>query len=1435
MIACPNTNTKEWKALQKALGQKRASLAYLRANKGAKELRIPTVEEGKELIKGNQTVEQSILKELQHYGMVSKRQYKTPLAKFRGKVLFSIPKIRTVSDIKEYIGLESNAVLFKRNKGAINNLRDFNMSWFTMERTENADFIVIDEDIYLGKRTIDVEPFDVNDTEVDDGDYMNYLQWWHTLSMDQKKSENALRAQEGLDELPLSEPERYQKVSFIDDKEVMSVTEAKIKRMTDVLASKGIDVEVRLDPNLDEKGKFIKENGNNVIILNPNKISSDTAIHEFAHVFIEYLGLDNQRVRAAIEKLRLTKLWADLKEIYSNLSDEEFEKEVLATAIGLEGAELFQNKEEASAWQRFKDWFFNIVSKKLGLPNFAVKQLTKELIGLTDYETKPDELTYHAIDFSSEINNLNDAMSFIIGDLRRRYNVLKNVNNPDNKYMKNLLDLRKKMEEYYDSYDASLVLNYTSSALRQLKAANKRVDTLFKNKEDAVKDHKTLHMIKTYIEGYRVIGELAKVTKNVNLTPSVREELNKAIDESARLFSELDNKLKEKSIDSAASALAEHSTIGYAKLREKFEIEANQRFENKQKEEKENYINKRLSESEDEAREIALNHFKQILRFTPQDITAASKWVNDPQSTGSQTINMVTKMIDYKDAKVRSYFLNERSRIHKLVKEYKKKTGKKDFKHLIITDSKGVKYLRNGYNPEFYRLHDELENKIFELQKEFYSSMEKYGTRDKRTESINKKIEEAKNELKKFLKENTKNEGKNIADKWKDTTVLTEEDKKILKEFNDNFIKHDKGLPKDKKLSINVKNETFVRLPSITKNKWETENIAEAAKLGWEKAVHIQADEEELGQLPEDLSQFRRMGAEVVETDIDFIEKKAVPVHFRGKINPKVQSDDIPSMIMMNIMTTENYREKYDLEPTIFTITDATANKRVGIIDGLGKTFKVSSKDLSRQLDMQGKDSNEYQALISTINVRMYGKHLKNMGDIPFLGSGEKAIKNLESVTSDLLLGFNYMANIVNIFQGKTMQIIEMISDGNFKGKDFLKAEDDFRKDFFNLISDFGTIDKNSTTWQMIETLGLFGQDGLKTKFSEESWVKQLMSKDTLHIGQNVGELYIHGTLAYMIMRGHKVMNAKRQWIDKNGNVVENKSQAANLRDMMFFEDGQMKFKHAVYSTISNTRLDSLQGITDIASKIKSLSADMFGQYDASMKSMAQTYWWGRLGFALRKWMVRGFNRRWRGFYTLARGEQKDTDRVFNEATQEFEEGMYTGWFKWVRLLIQSGEGLKGLVNMHTRNRVWNSLTNNEKRNIIRTRVELTMSLMTFVVYQMASKAAEDEDDELLYHVAYAHRRLLSELTFFLNPAETMKILRSPFAAMSTITRVGQVTTQAMEDLFNLEMEKYEQGVRKGNYKLFEKLKNATPALNYIDDPFRMQEKLRYMTGIKSY
>ena len=82
MIACPNINTKEWKSLEGALGENRAYLAYFRVNKGAKELRIPTIDEGKKLIKGNQTVEQSILKELQHYGMIANRQYKSLEVKF---------------------------------------------------------------------------------------------------------------------------------------------------------------------------------------------------------------------------------------------------------------------------------------------------------------------------------------------------------------------------------------------------------------------------------------------------------------------------------------------------------------------------------------------------------------------------------------------------------------------------------------------------------------------------------------------------------------------------------------------------------------------------------------------------------------------------------------------------------------------------------------------------------------------------------------------------------------------------------------------------------------------------------------------------------------------------------------------------------------------------------------------------------------------------------------------------------------------------------------------------------------------------------------------------------------------------------------------------------------------------------------------------------
>jgi len=1530
MIACPNINTQEWKSLEGALGENRAYLAYFRANKGAKELRIPTVEEGKNLIKGNQTVEQSILKELQHYGMIAKRQYKSKIKKFRGKVLFSIPKIRTVSDIKEYIGLESNAVLFKRNEGAINNLRDFNMSWFTMERTANADFLAVDEDIYKGRRTIDVKPFESNNKEVDDGDYMNYLQWWHTLSPDQKASENALRVQDGLDELPIEEG--FQKESFMNTKESINKTQKKIETMMAVMKARGINVEVRLDEKLPQKGKFTREKNKNIITLNPNKISPDTAIHEFAHIFIEELGgLNNQRIRAAVNVLRTSRLYEQVRELYPELTAEELDKEVLATAIGLEGAEIFaDNKEKAGFINRFKDWFVNFVSQKLGLSNTAVTQLTRELIGQSTYETRASDLAYEKRNFSNEINNINDVIKVIIDDLKVRTREIKKMEGSPEKIeemVDNLDGIRENIQRFYKNYDASVALSYIEDAYQQLSqaAADLQGDVSLSR----------IHIIQTYLSSYEMLPSIRKVLNRQNFTPETKQKINDNIDASLRLIEETKSKITDKRKEAVVEQFSKTSLYGIGVLKERFEIEANQKYASETKSVRkklvEDEVNRRLAESEDEALEINRGYFSSIVDFTNADISSVSAWVNDPANTTSATLSMTTRLLDSTDAKTRSFFLKERERIHTAVHKFYKTVGKKygkdPFKNLISTDSNGVKYLYTGIKPEYLEeisKYDEAISKLFVKRKEseenlagiFLDASEKVnaiftefgiepvsqvtgkkelsaffikvasqklkenadrmpsGKQQRATKLINdlqKALDQDRNNIKLLKAENKKknvwvdqntDSKRNILDKWKDNRKLSDAEKELLEVFKESFIGMDEGLPEGKKLSSEVDGHVFIKLPSITTTVYEGD-----VKNAFDRTFRVQADEEELGELG-DLSEFRRLGITAVQTDIGFTEKKAIPILYRGTMDPKKQSNDIASMVMMNVFTTENYRQKKAIEPILYAISDVTAKKKVGITQGLGKILKVSSANMQRQLEKPGVESNEYQALQSTLNVRVYGKHLKEMGDLMFGVSGEKVVQNVESYTSNLLLGFNYMANVVNIMQGKTMQLVEALSDKRYSGKSFAAAEKKFLAQLVSkdsIVSDYGTLDKQSETWKMIEALNLFGDFGTKERFAQEGWKKQLLSLDTIHMGQQMGEIYIHGSLTYMILGENKVMNDKRQYLDINGKVVESKEDAASLLDFMTFEEGQMKFRlfkvgnktfktreealeqkkksggdikeiAPKFSTLNNGAIDTLEGVDHIGATIKNLAADLYGQYDPNMKSMAQTYWWGRLAFGLRKWLVRGFNKRYRGAYATFK-DKRDIDRTFNEQTGEFEEGSYVTFIRFVRNLIRSTEDIKDLITGHSGNRTWNGLTEMEKRNVLRSLYEMTAATSAYMIYAIAQGLAEEDDDnkELWYHLAYANRRLHSELMFFTSPSEAQKIVRSPFAALSVVQKIGSFQEQIFSDLVSGEFEVYETGYRKGTYKSWEKLKNAAPVLNYIDDFSRMEEKLRYMSSYRSF
>ena len=120
---------------------------------------------------------------------------------------------------------------------------------------------------------------------------------------------------------------------------------------------KDLNIPIEYNSNMDEKARVVYEKGKAVRIeLHPDKITSDTIIHEFGHIYIDLLGgTSNPLIRSAINQLKGTDLWRDVMNNYfseSEYTEDELQKEVLAHAIGLYGSELFDNLGKISDSQR---------------------------------------------------------------------------------------------------------------------------------------------------------------------------------------------------------------------------------------------------------------------------------------------------------------------------------------------------------------------------------------------------------------------------------------------------------------------------------------------------------------------------------------------------------------------------------------------------------------------------------------------------------------------------------------------------------------------------------------------------------------------------------------------------------------------------------------------------------------------------------------------------------------------------------------------------------------------------------------------------------------------------------------------------------------------------------------------------------------------------
>lgn len=159
-----------------------------------------------------------------------------------------------------------------------------------------------------------------------------------------------------------------------------ATTEDKVNLMKQNFAAAGIQVEVLTDETMEENAKVEEVNGQIVVTLNPNKVFGDTVIHEFGHIYVDLLGMDNALVKEGISQLRGTELWSKVEKAYPELSGDALAKEVLVTAIGREGAKLYESERGQKKWQIWLNKFFRAVGKIFGVQPNAARQLAGEML-----------------------------------------------------------------------------------------------------------------------------------------------------------------------------------------------------------------------------------------------------------------------------------------------------------------------------------------------------------------------------------------------------------------------------------------------------------------------------------------------------------------------------------------------------------------------------------------------------------------------------------------------------------------------------------------------------------------------------------------------------------------------------------------------------------------------------------------------------------------------------------------------------------------------------------------------------------------------------------------------------------------------------------------------------------------------------------------------
>jgi hypothetical protein len=849
----------------------------------------------------------------------------------------------------------------------------------------------------------------------------------------------------------------------------------------------------------------------------------------------------------------------------------------------------------------------------------------------------------------------------------------------------------------------------------------------------------------------------------------------------------------------------------------------------------EDFIKDRMEQESESIKASEKAYIKNILINKVQDIGFMDALFGNPRDLTDDIIQIAVEILDSADYNVMRETINKTKEAYDLFERYRQGRNTKNMKELYrdllskYEDGRVSRYLLGKYAPEYYDQRKEKTNAMKIAEDQFGEDSAEY--------------KKAKQELNYWqrINETKTAEGYIPKAKWVNPEYEYFANKDNAGEAKYDMYQFLKNLA-EKRDENYLGHPARLKLPAIEKT--GLENAFENGVMNWvgtgfKDLVKVRASEIELHkENPDDLevSFWNTMKRQIkVLVDEDSKELKTIPKYFRDydKVDDKSQSFDLVSIYLMDYWGSTNYAEKYKALPILEVFRESLATRKAVQRTFLGKTkvaAKLGFKD-STPSTIPGDQSNAYKALSSLIEDRLYG--VKALGDV----FTNKLAGSLMKYTGNLFLIGNFFSAGASIFQGKTMTFIESVGGIDFDKKDVAKAELLYSADLTNIMGDIGKIVPSSKT-QLLSEIFESTQDfsAVAKKFSGATKGSQLADTSTLHFVTSMAEHYIQNTLMYSFLRGVKIKNRNGEYLNKEGKVVASREEAMSLDEAYEVVKGEKKAarlklldavdKKGVFELKSGleiplTNKDGRDNVQNAENRIKRylghINRRLNGNYDGNNQALAQRHAAGKLAMMLRKWLEPGIRRRYRGVSTALIPNDALTaeDLYYNREIEDLDEGTYVTTTRFVSQLLRDYKNFS--LEMTSDN--WSQLTPREKANIKKTVAEMTTVIISVLVGGLLYGAAQDEPDEkkkkVLMLGAFYTRRLYSELTFYVNPMETLRILKSPAASMSLIQSGMEVFQQLGSDVLSVsaggEFERYEQGKRKGQMKLAKEFRDLVP------------------------